>query len=235
MAAAVQYPTPYPAYTEQYVDGTTSANVYGAVQPQTMACWAGAAAAGNTPLFTPPIYPSMEQVYKAQQSAGFEQMNTMQNGGLDGAVQSGVPSTSASYASLPACSPEQNTFLPPVHHQVGTADAYTMNTIKGNSLMTPNTNVVGGPDASMQTFQHHFGQELSFYQGIEGSAMPQGFHAALAAQNQMTLPASFAQEPVRKAVKKALPPPPPAPQMETPPPQPPAPKVQMKKRRLFCC
>ncbi|CBZ54578.1 conserved hypothetical protein [Neospora caninum Liverpool] len=232
--ATAHYPSPYPAFTEQYADGTTSAQIYGTVKHETMACWTGGPSPSVTPLGMPPIHPKLEHCVVGTQMGADEAQNPMTNmGGFEG-MPSGAPSTVPSYASLPMVSPDQKVQLPPVHYQVGMGENYTMNMLPGNSLMMPNPNMVGGLDGSMQTFQHHFGPEFSFFNGVEGSGMPQGFHAALAAQNENGMAASFASEPIRKAVRKLEPPTPSAAEMKEAP-APAAPQARSHRKKMFCC
>lgn len=57
MAVAAQYPSPFPSYTEQYLDGSSSTDVHGSVSPQSMAYWTGGPSADVTPLAMPSVHP----------------------------------------------------------------------------------------------------------------------------------------------------------------------------------
>ncbi|EPT26714.1 hypothetical protein TGME49_235690 [Toxoplasma gondii ME49] len=238
MAAASQYPSPYPAFTEQYADGTTSAQIYGTVKHQTMACWTGGPSPAVTPLAMPQVYPKLEHCVVGNPQVGAEgaQRAMMAASGFED-MPSGDPSTAPSYASLPMVNPDQKVQMPPVHYQVGASENYMLNMVPGNSFMMPNTNAVGGPDGAMQAFQYHFGPEFSFFNGVEGAGMPQGFHAALAAQNQGAVGApNFGGEAIRKAVRKVDPPTPAvaaSEPKETPTSA--AHKARSQKRKLICC
>ncbi|PHJ17550.1 hypothetical protein CSUI_008636 [Cystoisospora suis] len=178
LQSMAQYPSPFPGYVEQYSDGTSSANVYGEVHPQTMARWTGGPSLFVSPLTTPQIY-------------------------------------SSSQAPV-VCSPS----IP----------NYTMMAPGTGTFVTPEPNVLGGMSSSMQLYSQSMGGAMPFFGSTPGAAMPQGYHAAFASEQQQAQEGDASMG-IRKATLKKQPPP-------EPPVAPVKPKeIQPQRRRksLFCC